>query len=169
VSVGPLAIVSPRLHRSAASVSTSVSRLQPSAILLRVLRERLSAETRLKTGWLIPSVAGLALQIHASVPEMPLGYGDQVLLAALTFGGVLVGVLWQWYSPRPIGNRLVAPAFVILLSPILFLLPTGEWSDGSSTELHFRPGFLMFGAGIVAGVVLMDLWQRYRSAGEPEQ
>jgi len=130
------------------------------------LGERASAETRLKTGWLIPVAAGLALQIHASVPEMPLGYGDQVLLAALTFGGVLIGVPWQWYSPRPVGDRLVRPAFLMLLSPILFLLPTGEWSDGSSSEVHFRPGFLMLGAGIVAGVVLIDLWQRHRAPGE---
>jgi hypothetical protein len=121
------------------------------------LGERVSAETRLKTGWLIPVVALSTLRTFASIPEMPLGSRDEMLLAALAIGGVLIGALWQWYSPRPIGYRLVLPALLFLLSPVVLLVPLGE--------VRFQPGLLIFGANIVAGVVLVDVWQRNRALG----
>jgi len=86
---------------------------------------------------------------------------DELAFAGLMAGGILVGFLWQWYSPRPVGDRLVGPALLMLVLPILFLLPMGE--------LHFQPGLLLCGAGIGGGVVLADLWHRIRATRDAQQ
>jgi len=119
-----------------------------------LLRERLSPETRRKTGWLIPVVAGTAAQIYTPGPEVQVARQDQLLFAAFLAAGLLVGVLWQWYSPRPVGDRLVFPALFTVVAAVLFVLP--------SDEVVFRPALLLGGVGIIAGVVLTDLWHTAR-------
>lgn len=118
-----------------------------------LLRERLSPETRLKTGWLIPVAAGTAAQIYMPGPEVQVARRDQLLFAGFLAAGLLVGVLWQWYSPRPVGDRLVLPALFTVMAAFLFALPG---------ELVFRPALLLCGVGIIAGLVLTDLRQTAR-------
>ena len=143
-----------------------VVRADPSRLLAKVLaarradilhfmllRDRLSPETRLKTGWLIPVAAGIVAQ-NVPGPDMQLPRRDELLLAGLLTAGVLVGILWQWYSPRAVGDRLLWPALSTAGAAILFVLPGGE--------THFRPALLLFGVGIVTGVVLTDLWHPTR-------
>jgi hypothetical protein len=116
-------------------------------------RERLSPETRLKTGWLIPAAAGAAAQIFAPGPEVLVARRDQLVFAAFLAAGLLVGLLWQWYSPRSVGDRLVWPALCTVMAAFLFALPG---------ELVFRPALLLCGVGIIAGVVLTNLRQTAR-------
>jgi hypothetical protein len=65
---------------------------------------------------------------------MQLARRDQLLLAGLLPAGLLVGLLWQWYSPRPVGDWLVGPALFTVIMAILFTLPVGQ--------LDFRPALL---------------------------
>lgn len=118
------------------------------------LGERLPPEVRLRTGWLIPVIAGVAAQLYLPGPRVQVAHGDQFLFAGLLAGGLLVGFLWQWYSPRPVGDRLVGPALLTVFTAVLFVLPMDE--------LDFRPGLLLCGVGIIAGVVLTDLWHSAR-------
>lgn len=119
------------------------------------LRERLTPENRLKTGWIVPSSALSAVQTYAPGPGMLVAGPDRLLFAGLLAGGLLLGVFWQCYSPRPLGERLVLPALLTAIAAVLLALPMGG-------EPAVRPSQLLCGVGIVSGLVLTDFWQSAR-------
>ena len=114
--------------------------------------ERITAETRRKTGALIPVVLLTAQTWWVPGPPLMMPRSDELRSAALIALGVTAGALWQWYSPRPIGDRLVyAPAMLALLPLVLLLVP-GDWT--------FRPWTAEVLLAIAAGVVMIDVVQR---------
>ncbi len=83
---------------------------------------------------------------------MPVARRDDLQVAGLLAISVVVGMLWQWYSPRAVGDRLIGPALAVAALPILTIFMPGE--------TIFRPWSLMALVGLGAGVVIADMWQR---------
>src|SRR5688500_15078335 len=122
------------------------------------VRDRVSPETRLKTGWLFPAIAGFVLsELSTGGAEKVSSRAAQVGMAAFTMVGLLAGVLWQWYSPRDLAERLSVPAGLIVLVVVLSLLPFGEAVSRGPDY------FYLFPLGILAGLVLTTRWQQLRA------
>ncbi|WP_460664918.1 hypothetical protein [Kribbella swartbergensis] len=80
----------------------------------------------------------------------------------LGLAGVLVGVLWQWFSPRDLAERLLLAGAAFSLFCVLLVLPI----DGELREDQY---VLYFGLGTVTGLVLATWWERARSIKTGEQ
>jgi hypothetical protein len=117
--------------------------------------DRLSPTRRLKTGVVIPAVFIATQTTFVPGPDIAVSRDDQLWTAGLVAAGILTGLLWQWYSPRHIGDRLIGPALAVAAIPILTALLPGE--------MTFRPWTLEAFVGVGAGVVLADMWQRSRA------
>jgi hypothetical protein len=118
--------------------------------------DRISPTRRLKTGVAIPAVF-ISTQISfAPGPEIPVSHGDRLPTAGVLAISIVIGLLWQWYSPRAIGDRLIGPALVVAAIPILTVL--------MPEEMTFRPWTLLAMMGVGAGVVIADMWQRIRTS-----
>ncbi|MEV8378069.1 hypothetical protein AB0P21_35345 [Kribbella sp. NPDC056861] len=72
--------------------------------------EKVSPETRRKTGWLLPVVLTVAVENHARGHAQVIERSEQLWLGGLGLAGVVAGVLWQLYSPRDLGERLLFAA-----------------------------------------------------------
>ncbi|TCO44445.1 hypothetical protein EV646_110159 [Kribbella antiqua] len=118
--------------------------------------ERVSAETRRSTGWLIPVAANLLVDDLAPGSGELVARTTQFWYGGLGLAGVLVGVLWQWFSPRELAERLLLAGGAFPVVCVLFLLPVDE--------THEDRYALYFCLGIVAGLVLATWWQRVRAA-----
>lgn len=119
--------------------------------------ERVSPEVRRKTGWILP--VGLASGISTFGPDggTAVSRHDQLWFGGLILAGVAVGVLWQWFSPRNLADRLALPAGALVLAGIFFLLPLGG-------EVTAGPWYsLCFAGGVLAGLVLTTGWQQLRA------
>ena len=121
------------------------------------LLERESPEAWRKTGWILP--VGVASGITAFGPDggTPVSRPDQLWFGGLILAGLAVGVLWQWFSPRNLADRLALPAGAFVAAGILYLLPfAGEVTAG--------PWYwLWFAGGVLAGLVLTTGWQQLRA------
>jgi hypothetical protein len=125
--------------------------------MMKVL-ERVTPETRLKTGWLFPAITGYVLShFTRGGAERVISDPDQIGMALFTLIGLLAGVLWQWYSPRDLAERLSVPAGLTVVTIVVFMLPLGELvSRGPSY-------FYLFPIGLIAGLVLTTRWQQLRA------
>jgi hypothetical protein len=120
------------------------------------LLERISAETRRRTGWVVPVGVGVLVSGIAPDSGELIERTAQLWYGGLGLAGVLAGVLWQWFSPRPLADRLfIAAAGFVLLCAFLLLPLGGEWRQD-------RYG-LYFCLGAIAGLVLASWWQRVRA------
>lgn len=125
--------------------------------MMKVL-ERVTPEVRLKTGWLLPAFAGFLLSAFSTGgPEEVISRSNEVGMGVFTLVGLLAGVLWQWYSPRDLAERLSFPAGLTVLASVVFMLPFGE-TTGRGPDYSY-----MFPIGIVAGLVLTTRWQQLRA------
>lgn len=117
---------------------------------------RVSPARRLKTGIAIP-VLFLATQCTFALgPETPMARHDDLEMAGLVAISIVVGMLWQWYSPRAVGDRLIGPALAVAAVPILTIFVPGE--------TIFRPWTLLAIVRLGAGVVIADMSQRIRAS-----
>jgi hypothetical protein len=119
--------------------------------------ERVSPEVRRKTGWILPAGIAAAIGTFGPQTETQISLSEQRWIGALILGGIAVGVLWQWFSPRNLADRLALPAGTMILAGIFFLLPIGD-------EPTFQmPYPLWFAGGLLAGLVLTTGWQQLRA------
>lgn len=117
--------------------------------------ERVSAETRLKTGWLIPAVIGFVMSdLFPGYVGDSLSQSDRIGMGALSLAGLLAGVLWQWYSPRDIAERLALPALAGVVVAVIMILPIDEETGGAASYGYLYP------IGLIAGLVLSTRWQQ---------
>ncbi|NEA34775.1 hypothetical protein [Streptomyces sp. SID13031] len=122
---------------------------------MRTVVDRVSPEMRLKTGWLIPAVIGFVLsQFFSDSVQDPLSQSDRIAMSVLSLAGVLGGVLWQWYSPRDLAERLAFPATVGVAVTVILILPIGEPSGGAANYSYLYP------VGLIAGLVLATRWKQ---------
>lgn len=119
--------------------------------------QKVSPEVRRRTGWLLPWGIGAVLSAIVTDTEKVISRSDQIGMAALAAAGLLAGVLWQWYSPRDIAERLAFPAGMTILLAVLFVLPIGEVSTVGPDYSYWFP------LGVIAGLVLTTRWQQLRS------
>jgi hypothetical protein len=118
-----------------------------------------SAETRGKTGWLLPAVTFTTLGTFLPDNGETIGRTDQLWLGGFGLTGLAIGLLWQWYSPRELAPRLILSAGAFVLATILIMLPIGgEWHQGN------RQVFL--GLGVVSGLVIADWWRWLRTSDD---
>jgi hypothetical protein len=120
--------------------------------------EKVSAETRRKTGWLLPAAAISTLTTVLPEAGEAIGRPDQLWFGGLGLAGVAIGLLWQWYSPRELAPRLILAAGAFVLTSILILLPLGD-----ATHQANRHVFL--GLGVISGLVIADWWRWLRTTG----
>jgi hypothetical protein len=120
------------------------------------LLARISPARRLKTGVAIPAIFLATQASFAHGPEMPIARRDDLQVAGLLAISVVVGMLWQWYSPRAVGDRLIGPALAVAALPILTIFMPGETTC--------RPWSLIALVGLGAGVVIADMWQRIHAS-----
>jgi hypothetical protein len=123
--------------------------------------ERLSAQSRRRTGWLVPVAAGWFVGAIAPGSGELVGRTTQLWYGGLGLGGVLVGLLWQWFSPRDLAERLLVAGGTFLVLCLLLLLPIGG-------ELRQDQYVLYFCLGTVAGLVLASWYQKARSTPEEQ-
>jgi hypothetical protein len=120
--------------------------------------EKVSPETRLKTGWLLPVIIGFVLsEVFQGNGDKAISESDRAGMGALLLASVLTGVLWQWYSPRDLAERLAFPAGATVLIFVLFMLPIGEVTS------HGPDYGYLFPLGMIAGLVLSTRWQQLRA------
>ena len=124
--------------------------------------ERLSAEARRGTGWAIPVAADMAVREITPGSRELVDQTTQVWYGVLGLAGVLIGLLWQWFSPRDLAERLALAGGGFLILCVFCLLPIA----GEMRENRYE---LVFGVGIVAGLVLTTWWQNVRSPDPAEQ
>ncbi|MEI8412935.1 MULTISPECIES: hypothetical protein [unclassified Kribbella] len=122
--------------------------------------ERLSAETRRRTGWLVPVTAGWVAGAIAPGSGEVVGRSTQLWYGGLGLAGVLIG-LWR-FSPRELAERLFVAGGAFLLLCVLLLLPI----EGELREDQY---VLYFCLGIVAGLILATRLQRAGTAKPAEQ
>jgi hypothetical protein len=116
--------------------------------------ERVSARTRRRTGWILPVAVGSAISAFGPETGAAVSRSDQLWFGGLILCGVVVGVLWQWFSPRNLAERLALPAGALVLAGIFFVVPIAG-------EVSVRPAYpLWFGGGVLAGLVLTTRWQQ---------
>ena len=121
------------------------------------LLERVPVAARRGTGWMLP--IAIASLIGEFVPESErmIGQTERLWSGGLALAGLAAGLLWQWYSPRDLVERLIFPSAALMVFAVIFMLPAGEWSTAS-------PDFgFWFPFGVVAGLVLMNGLQRRRT------
>jgi peptidoglycan/LPS O-acetylase OafA/YrhL len=128
---------------------------------MKSVLQRVSPETRRRTGWIIPLVMGCVLGPFFEGSETVLTQPDRLWSSALAVAGFVAGGLWQWYSPRDLVDRLVFPAGAIMALALLFTVP-GEWSQNGSGYSYWFP------FGVLAGLVLAARWQRDRKGTSAE-
>lgn len=120
--------------------------------------EKVSPEVRRKTGWLLPAIAGFVLSgFTTGGAEKVISSSDRVGMGAFTLVGILAGVLWQWYSPRDLAERLTRPACLAVLFVVFAMLPIGEAIS------HSADYSILFPIGLIAGLVLTTRWQQLRA------
>ncbi|MFI5713686.1 hypothetical protein [Kribbella sp. NPDC051620] len=119
--------------------------------------EKVSPETRRKTGWLLPWGIGAVLSLVVTDADKVLSRSDRLGMGALALAGLLGGVLWQWYSPRDLAERLAFPAGATILIAVLLMLPIGEASTAGPDYSYWFP------LGLIAGLVLATRWQQLRA------
>ena len=120
--------------------------------------ERVPAEARLKTGWLIPAVTGAVLSsLFPGGAEVTISQSERLSSALFMAVGLLAGVLWQWFSPRDLAQRLVYPAGLAIVVAVVFMVP------GADLTRHGPDNGYWFPLGLIAGLVLITRWQQLRS------
>ncbi|GAA1573849.1 hypothetical protein GCM10009789_29190 [Kribbella sancticallisti] len=112
---------------------------------MQSMLERVPEATRRKTGWILPLAIFLGLRAGLPEPEV-VSAAERYWTGGLALGGCLVGALWQWYSPRPLVERLYNPAGFAMAFAVVFMLPF-DLVDKSPEY------FFWFPAGVVAGLV----------------
>jgi len=120
--------------------------------------ERVSAETRRRTGWILPAIISGAIGIF--LPESAsevVGQSERLWSGVLALAGCAAGLVWQWYSPRDLAERLIFPAAAIMVFAVIYMLPGGEWTD------HGPSNGFWFPLGVISGLVLMTWLQRART------
>lgn len=118
--------------------------------------DRVPVETRRRTGWVLPMAVGWAIGLFVPDTERVVEQSERFWTSGMIASGFLAGLLWQWYSPRPLAPRLFFPSCAVMAFAVLFLAP-GEWSSGG-------PAFgVWFPIGVVAGLVFMTSMQRDRT------
>jgi peptidoglycan/LPS O-acetylase OafA/YrhL len=126
------------------------------------LLERVPVEARRRTGWILPIAVASLIGEFVPESERVIGQTERLWSGGLTLAGLAVGLLWQWYSPRDVAERLLFPSGALVVFAVIFMLP-GEWTT-SSPDFGF-----WFPFGVVAGLVLMGRWQRPRTEVREEQ
>ncbi|MEU4607143.1 hypothetical protein AB0F43_29520 [Kribbella sp. NPDC023972] len=116
--------------------------------------ERVPAQARRRTGWILPIAVGSLIGMFVPESARVIGQTERLWSGGLALAGLAAGLLWQWYSPRDLAERLFFPSAALMAFAVIFMLPGGEWSSAS-------PGFAFwFPLGVVAGLVLMSRQQR---------
>lgn len=119
--------------------------------------DRVSAETRRRTGWILPVAIGWLIdQVLPETAEQAISQSERLWTSGMALAGFAVGLLWQWYSPRDITERLRYPAAGTMALAVILMVP-GDWSTNTP------PFALWFPLGIVAGLVVMTSAQRDRT------
>ncbi|MDX6261837.1 MAG: hypothetical protein QOH84_3525 [Kribbellaceae bacterium] len=119
---------------------------------------RVPLEARLKTGWLIPAVIGFVLSdLFPGGAETTISQSERLSSGLFTAAGILAGVLWQWFSPRDLAQRLTYPASLVIVVALIYMVPSGELTR------HGPDNGFWFPLGLIAGLVLMTRWQQLRS------
>jgi len=121
--------------------------------------ERIPAEVRRKTGWLLPVGVSTGLGIYLPGDGEPIGRADQYWLAGLGLAGIAVGMLWQWFSPRELAPRLIFPAAAFILVVFFTLLPIGD-------DMRQDDRQLFLGLGVISGLIIANWWQWLHTADD---
>jgi hypothetical protein len=122
--------------------------------------EKISAERRRKTGWLFPVILTVAVENHARGAAQTIERSEQLWLGGLGLAGVVAGVLWQLYSPRDLGERLLFAAGVFVLISILLLVPVGG-------EVVEADRSLFVWIGVISGLVIATRFTRREALSPP--
>lgn len=120
--------------------------------------EKVSPETRRKTGWLLPAAAISTLSTFLPEAGAAIGRSDQLWFGGLGLVGVAIGMFWQWYSPRELAPRLILAAGAFALMSIFILLPI-------DSEPHQADRHVFLGLGVIAGLVIADWWRWLHTTG----
>ena len=115
---------------------------------MKSLLEGIPAETRRKTGWILPVLLLVGLRVGLGEPDGPVEAAERYWTGGLALGGCAVGAFWQWYSPRDLVERLYNPAGLVMGFAVLFMLPF-DLVDKSTGY------FAWFPIGVLAGLVLV--------------
>lgn len=103
--------------------------------------ERVSPEVRHKTGWILPAAIGFVLSAIVPGTETSISQSERLGSGLFALAGTLAGVLWQWYSPRDLAERLSYPAGATILVTVVFMAPGGEVTQhGPPTRTGSRSG-----------------------------
>ncbi|MEV6414646.1 hypothetical protein [Kribbella sp. NPDC051718] len=120
--------------------------------------EKVPLEVRRKAGWLIPAITGCILtSLFPGGAETTISQSERLSSGLFAAAGVLAGVLWQWFSPRDLAQRLTYPAALAILVAVIFMVPGGDLTR------HGPDNGFWFPLGLIAGLVLMTRWQQLRS------
>ena len=119
--------------------------------------ERVPPEVRRKTGWILPAAIGFVLSGIVPGTETPISQSERLGSGLLALAGTLAGVLWQWYSPRDLAERLSYPAGVTILLAVVFMVPGVELTQHGPAYAYWFP------VGSIAGLVLTTRWQQLRA------
>lgn len=123
--------------------------------------DRVPVEARRQTGWLVPVVISSVVGWFLPDAEHVLGQSERLWTSGTILTGLVAGVLWQWYSPRELSERLVVPTAGVLAFALLLVIPVGEFVDqGAGLRVWFP-------IGVVAGLVVVA--RRQSGRGEREQ
>jgi zinc transporter ZupT len=118
--------------------------------------EKVSPEVRRRTGWLLPVAIFVGLGIYLPDESGSVDRAQQLWMGGLGLAGVLVGMIWQWFSPRQLADRLALAAGAFVVVAILMLVPlAGEWTRHDQQ--------LSFGLGVISGLVIANWWKLMRT------
>ncbi|MGW1339913.1 hypothetical protein ACWCOV_02585 [Kribbella sp. NPDC002412] len=105
------------------------------------------------------AISALVSALLPETAERAISQSERLWTGGMALAGFAAGLLWQWYSPRDLVERLRYPAAGAMALAVILMVP-GEWSSDS-------PAFgLWFPLGIIAGLVVMTSVQRDRAADD---
>lgn len=118
--------------------------------------DRIPEETRSRTGWSVPIIVSIVVGWFVPSTEHVLDQSERYWTSGMILSGFVAGLLWQWYSPRELSERLLVPTVGVLAFALLLLVPMGEWSAKGQEFTVWFP------IGVVTGLVFMSWRQRVR-------